>query len=494
MPEPNRLPANPSPSAPPSEIQPSDRRSFHGVLESLALAHAATLVILVSWAVGGGANWARTAVSAWGSFGVLITVASFASQGAHAHRLWQPLFWLWPLALLDAYVIVSVLNPSYREVLDGAASFYARDASLPRWPLLPSTARPDLSLDALWFFNVAYLSGFNLPLLVRRRRSLRLLLIAIVTNGVLLAIFGTVQKLMGAKGLYFGLLPTVQPFFFSTFVYHNHWGAFTLLVTATTIGLVYHYARHRHYRDFWHSPAPLGLVCIVFLAATIPLSTSRSCTLLVLLLICSAALHGLIRLVRERRTRGRSVGLSVAGVLVGLGLAVGFSYSLSQEIVQVRLTQTREQLTKMNADRQYLPRAVLYRDTWRLTREKVWLGWGMASYPTAFYHYNTQHFSSNGPNRLFHDAHSDWLQSVAEVGLLGTALLLLCAGVPLYGSRRALRASPLVIYLLSGGALLVLYATLEFPFGNRAVVIAFWVCFFSALGYARLKPAATAHR
>jgi hypothetical protein len=55
-------------------------------------------------------------------------------------------------------------------------------------------------------------------------------------NAVLLAVFGTFQKLAGAKGLWFGLVASPQPRFFSTFVYHNHWGSFILLSTVVCPG------------------------------------------------------------------------------------------------------------------------------------------------------------------------------------------------------------------------------------------------------------------
>ena len=41
--------------------------------------------------------------------------------------------------------------------------------------------------------------------------------------------------------MYFGHYPTRQVFFFSTFIYHNHWGAFAVLMTAVCLGLVWRY-------------------------------------------------------------------------------------------------------------------------------------------------------------------------------------------------------------------------------------------------------------
>jgi hypothetical protein len=88
---------------------------------------------------------------------------------------------------------------------------------------------------------------------------------------------------------------------------------------------------------------------------------------------------------------------------------------------------------------------------------------------------------------FYHDAHSDWLQAVAEHGLVGTTLLGLTGLVPLLRLRRRHFTSPLPAYLFVGCAAILLYAWIEFPFGNTAVVLVWWLCFFSAVHYARLQ-------
>ena len=56
---------------------------------------------------------------------------------------------------------------------------------------------------------------------------------------------------------------------------------------------------------------------------------------------------------------------------------------------------------------------------------------------------------------------------------------------------QSLEANPLPVYLLAGCAVLLVYALIEFPFGNAAVVFTWWLCFFSAVRYARLDSSAT---
>jgi hypothetical protein len=62
----------------------------------------------------------------------------------------------------------------------------------------------------------------------------------------------------------------------------------------------------------------------------------------------------------------------------------------------------------------------------------------------------------------------------------------------LWYCRRGIPRSLLTVYLLSGLAVVLGYALVEFPFGNRANVLTWWVLFFAALAYARSREAAVA--
>ncbi|MGH7996717.1 MAG: hypothetical protein ACREFX_10235, partial [Opitutaceae bacterium] len=107
--------------------------------------------------------------------------------------------------------------------------------------------------------------------------------------------------------------------------------------------------------------------------------------------------------------------------------------------------------------------------------------------PWVFQLYNRQ-----GPNpkdllpRVYHDAHSDWLQALAEHGAAGFVLLLLCGAAPL-ALTRTRRWPDLSRQALTGCLLVLAYAAVEFPFGNTAVVLAWWILFFCALRYAELS-------
>lgn len=470
--------SRPAATAPP----PLDR------IEKIAVVHVCALLVLVAWAFGGNAPWSRILTASWGSLGLLITWAIVRDPQARKDGRLTPLRWLWPLGIFNLLVVASVFNPSFRELSDGVNKFYV---PIPSFTHLPGTARPRLSLHELWFFDAVYLACFNLLLAIRHRRAMRYLLLGAAANAVLLAIYGTVQKLLGAEQIYFAEGKAVQPYFFSSFIYHNHWGAFTVLMIAICLGLVFHFARRSRSRDFWHSPGFGGLIAIALLVITIPLSGSRSCTVLSALFLLGAFLNWVFRFTHERRRGGASVALPVAAVSIAFIAAGYFAYDLARPMIEKRLANTQVDIETLRANPAASTRLKLYRDTWLMAQERPWFGWGMASYPTVFYLRNSQRYPiPNLPNQVhFHDAHCDWLQSLSEVGFIGTALLGLCALVPLYHRRRRLLQSPVTTYLLAGVGLILLYAWLEFPFGNGAVIVAFWVCFFSAVHYPHCETA-----
>jgi O-antigen ligase len=87
---------------------------------------------------------------------------------------------------------------------------------------------------------------------------------------------------------------------------------------------------------------------------------------------------------------------------------------------------------------------------------------------------------------FYSEAHNDWLQCLAEVGFVGTGLLVLLSLAPLWSVSWRRVESLMPRYLLAGCALVALYAWAEFPFANPSVMIAFWFSLYLAAAYARL--------
>ncbi len=123
-----------------------------------------------------------------------------------------------------------------------------------------------------------------------------------------------------------------------------------------------------------------------------------------------------------------------------------------------------------------------------MASEKPLFGWGLESYERVFPRFNsTPRSRIDGLPIYYQEAHSDWLQSLAEIGAVGTTLLVLAVAWPLWVQRRRLRGHPTAFYPLLGCGVVVIYATVEFPLANPAVVAAWWASFFGGLRYAALS-------
>jgi O-antigen ligase len=463
-------------------VKQSPRPSTLQILELCVVAQVSLFMIGVSWAFGGNADWVRTPVAVWGSVGIALFVASAIALFSEESGS-RILAWAWPILALNGIVAASCLTPGLKPIVFGSEALLM-PVSVPWW--LPSSAQPAVTLGALWLFDGIYFSCLNVALLVVRRRLLRIVIAVVVANAVALAVFGTVQKLAGSTGIYFGAVKSPQVMFFSSFVYDNHWGAFAILMLCACTGLVIRYARRMDGRGFFNGPAFIGLVAVVLIGLSIPLSGSRACTILLCIAAVAALGKGLSRASRSTKVPG------IAGQrrffvtsLIAL-LAMCAVWLIAGEVIKARAEKTRDQLSEMWANGSIGSRAVLYRDTWRMARQRTPFGWGMGSFPRVFLLYNTQESKIDRIPVVYHDAHSDWLQSVAEIGFVGTLLIGAAAILP-FMSVRGRVLPPIPFFLLTGCALVAAYAWVEFPFGNVAVCLAWWLCFFTAVQYTKLS-------
>ena len=352
----------------------------------------------------------------------------------------------------------------------------------------PSAAIPANALRSLWLFLGIYFSAFNITLALTSRRMIRLVLAASVSNALALSVFGTVQKLTGSTGIFFGAFKSPQDYFFASFVYDNHWGAFIVLATAACVGLVLRYVSGSRGEGFLRGPSLSGVVVTAIIGVSVPLSGARACTLLVGVVVLVAMAQGTPSIARSLQASGVPRIYSRIGILAMAALLGWGGWSVAGDVIRTRAEKSKSQIADIIAQRGLGTRATLYRDTLRMGSERPAFGWGMGSFPTVFGLFNSQRPGIDRIPVVYHDAHSDWLQSYAEIGLVGT-LLMACA--VLMPSRELLkqRMTPLPAFLLLGCALVAAYALLEFPFGNVAVVLAWWLCFFCAVKYLRLSRA-----
>lgn len=202
-----------------------------------------------------------------------------------------------------------------------------------------------------------------------------------------------------------------------------------VLWLATAAGLIFHYAVRNHTRDLWHSPFTAAALGLLLIAASAPVSASRAATGMAGVIILTVATHGLIQIIRQSRLAGRSAAPPVAALLIVIFMATFAIGWLAKRSISERYWETREAL---NREQSYFSgRAELYRDTWTLAMRKPVFGWGFESYGTAFLLIRPRPLATNRQfDTSYTEAHSDWLQSVAETGFVGTALVVLMGAIP----------------------------------------------------------------
>jgi O-antigen ligase len=451
-------------------------------LEFLVAIQVAVFVVGVSWAFGGNADWVRTPVSLWGTLGIgLAAVIVFRAPRRGVGT--GTLLWLVPIAILNALVLASCLTPGFKILAYGSET-YLMPLRVPFWA--PSAAVPGLALRELWLFDGIYFSCVNIALAVSSRRLIRLVLAVAVGNALALSIFGTVQKLAGSTGIYFGSVKSPQDYFFASFVYDNHWGAFIILMSGACFGLVLRYLSGPKGGGLFHGPAFIGIVAAFLIALSVPLSGARTCTLLLGILTGIALVRGASTASAALRHSGVAPVGAKIGMAVAVVIAAWAAWAIAGDVIQSRVSKAKQQITSAWAQGGLGARSILYHDTWRMARDRPVFGWGMASYPSVFPLYNTQVPRGDRIPVVYHDAHSDWLQSVSEIGFTGTILIGIAVLLPALAVRK-LSISPLPYFLLLGCALVAAYAWVEFPFGNVAVVLAWWLCFICAVQYVRLS-------
>ncbi|GAB1490107.1 hypothetical protein MASR2M8_25650 [Opitutaceae bacterium] len=438
----------------PKDIHARSRRAGH-----LAILHAGLLITFLTWRYGGMDPFAFS-VAQW-----LVLPAPILTGFAWLHerpQLRRKFLWIaLPLILLSALVVAGFFNPSMRFV-----TFWGEGSLLPRShaDVLPSNPYPTVTAIDYGLNLGLVLVGLNLMLTRPSRRWLRGLVAGIALNTTLLAVIGTFFKLTKAKAI-LGITPSPNPSFFATFVYHNHWGAIALLGVGAAAGLAFHHSRHRM-EPFFSSPAPFWTLCAALVLLSIPLSSGRSSTLAATAL-CGGL--GLCLLSGAGANRGKwAAGLLLAALLGAA--AAGF---LARDTIRAEYRETANALQKMSAGGIGEGRLILYGDTLQLIRQRPWFGWGWGSfqYVHPLVASPRPYRQTNQYEQYALDAHSDWLQFPAEVGLLGTGFILASlAGILHWARGHGWWRSPSREILLGLGALALL-ASVDFPAACPAVVM-----------------------
>ncbi len=334
---------------------------------------------------------------------------------------------------------------------------------------LPSTAFWGATEQGGLFYLALGLLALTAHCLGFERKAFRRLLGLFVLNAAVLAAIGIPFKYSGEK-LILGKWEFQEWYFYSTFYYHNHWAAFVLLA--------------------------LGAAMSLFVG-------TRSGTVRTLLVLTMSLLLVSLGVAKTR-----------LGCLMGLGLVIAFCFKLRKD-KSIRLPTIRWMIggflslfvmggavfwwqsregSDSSGGRQWESliqsnpigvRGTLFADTLPMVGRKPLFGWGLNAYGAAFQGFQRSESISlhNGTPTRYEHPHNDWLERIAELGLIGSTLFWL-PGWLWFREAKALKAySPGRFPLILGCCALMLFALCDMAFANNAVCSGFAVLWAAATSY-----------
>ena len=417
------------------------------------------------------------------AFAVAITNRHYrddlAPQGDFKLIMWPkllkfPLFWLGLLLL--GYILTQALNPAWAYVNDG--KFWWLEpldhvAWLPAGMVTPSD---DMNpWRVLVIYGAAWLLTCALWIGVTRRTTVQRLFTVIVANGVLLALIGILQRVTHAQYILWGLKDAnTAGGFFATIIYKNHAGAYLNLLLMLSVGLLYWHFSRAERRLERASPAPVFAFGAVVLGLGVLLSFSRAGTILMLAFMLIAFIGFVIR---STLTAGESQSPWVTTLLcLGFCLFIGMgAYFLNTDQAIGRLGKLiQDGKTDSSVSSRTLARAA----TWQMAQDRIMTGWGAGSFrhyfPVYQRHYPEIYNIPGNPQvkMRWEFAHNDYVQLIAELGLIGAAIVLAMLGA---GVRHLIRHQaylrPHLLFMILALAITTAHAWVDFQFHNPAILL-----------------------
>ena len=455
---------------------------------------AAQLVFL-PWALGGTREWGQiiSLVLAAIGFGVALTPRNYdedtSGQVPFCLYTWPkllrfPIFWL-GLAFLG-YIVVQALNPAW--VYESGGESWMRQIKHITW--LPAGVQVPFEQGGPWRMLVIYASVWLSVCAVwigcTRRKSLQVLFSVLAANAFLLAGLGIAQRALGATKIFWFWQPQYA-YFVSSFIYKNHAGAYFNLLLSLCAGLAYwHYDRSERRHD---KSSPSGLFAFfgTAVAMIILFSYSRTATLLMfaflLLTFAIFIWRGLVKTgLGNRNKLMLLIGVIALTAFVRIGLV-----SLPTE----RFIESMERLQGDMRESRSGARLPAAQATWDMARDRLLTGWGSGSFMFNFPAYQQHYpaiFMPDGRRMVWEHAHDDYLELLAELGIIGTGILLVGLG---YAFVTMFKVStwrnPLALVLCMGLLVTAIHSIVDYNFYNPAILTTWCVLMFAMIRWVELE-------
>ena len=314
--------------------------------------------------------------------------------------------------------------------------------------------------------------GIIFFLLLSERKTIRKLLFIVTINAGLLAVVGIWQKLNYIPSdnqlEILGIWDTPEPrYFFATFTYKNHWSAFALIVISIATGLLTDSYRNYGLDSFRKIKSLFIFLSIIFLAISIPLSGSRSGTILLALTV---TMLSVVIFKNFANASVRKWAILFISITISFTFLLQVSKKLHQETTDEMLTNFKTQYDQISQGKLPL-RILLWNDLIKQILQKPIYGYGFNSYRAINPIFQSKEVrdtrnivlanAHHSYTPLIRFGHNDWLEKISEFGILGFVIsvpYLILIIYSLFATKSVMSR-----ILLLGSLLFLIYSIIDFP-------------------------------
>ncbi|MDD4872438.1 MAG: O-antigen ligase family protein [Kiritimatiellae bacterium] len=354
--------------------------------------------------------------------------------------------------------------------------------SEPVIPFLPSSV---LKKEAAEMF-VWFLPAFTAALCIRHglagRSGIRTLLTVVIASAGFLGLFGVIQFLSGTKEVFWTWPQNSH--FYASFSYQNHSGEFFLLMFCLSVGFLLRFLlfdKTAPRRRLWLVVFSLASLLTL---VSVHLSLVAASTIFVWAVMAIGVVFASI-IVFKRFPPVMRLNLIMAVVI--------FSCLTFYVVSGTAREKVASELSKM-ADATQLEKDFTTRWWQVVTARKIWNdnklfgvgGWGYRHLVGTYMPEKAWVLLNVGRANV----HNDFMQFLAEFGVVGLGLILLAVAVlfwPLF--RYPMWNHPMILFPMLGVLLTCLHSAIDLPFRNAAVILSWTIILTAAGEYARLTVA-----
>jgi len=340
--------------------------------------------------------------------------------------------------------------------------------SAPKLVWLPSAVTRVEAKEMFYWFFPAFIAMLCIRHGIFHRSTFRLLLGMICVNAALLSIFGIIQFSSGTKLLYW-VIP-MKTYFFSTFGYTNHAGAFFNLGFLVSAGLLSYYLFRRSESE---NRNQIMLYCVCLSLAFIGANFSLSVFGILLSWCCAGVfLFYLFKKAKNKLTPAFRLYLIAAVLAAGFICFLSVKGFLGNNIKDEMTGSSKQGRLIGSAEN----RLIHVNCAVKIWLDYPWFGvggWGYRYYIGRYIekkHWRMLQYGSGGAN-----VHNDFIQFMVEFGIVGAFLMLMLVGFlikPLFLFKYWKRE--VLIFPLVGVFTVLVHSLIDLPFRN-SVIIGNWL-------------------